>query len=163
MKKQLNKKAFTLIELLVVVLIIGILAAVALPQYEKAVEQSRAAEAVALVRTIAQANDRYCMANGSYTSDLSALDIDLPGQTVTFANLQRRQTKYFNYAPAGTVSGAVSDKYIAVANRLPAGEKYFLYAKPNDPRIYCKDYGTQDPQCPILSSDEKNEEGEYIM
>ncbi len=74
---SIKHAGFTLIELLVVVLIIGILAAIALPQYEKAVARSRAAEAVVTLTALEQAQQRYYMANGTYTTDLSLLDIQI--------------------------------------------------------------------------------------
>ena len=58
---------FTLIELLVVVLIIGILAAVAVPQYQKAVERARTTEAITTLRNFAVAIDTYILENGTST------------------------------------------------------------------------------------------------
>ena len=70
--------AFTLIELLVVVLIIGILAAVALPQYQKAVEKSKAAQAITLLRSTYDSAKAYQLANGSWPSNFDTLAIDIP-------------------------------------------------------------------------------------
>lgn len=71
-------KGFTLIELLVVVLTIGILASVALPQYQKAVERSRATQALTLLKAVGQAFDVYYLANGAYTKSLDDLSVDIP-------------------------------------------------------------------------------------
>ncbi|MCQ2410704.1 MAG: type II secretion system GspH family protein [Elusimicrobiaceae bacterium] len=72
-----NKQAFTLIELLVVVLIIGILAAVALPQYQKAVWKARYAQLVTVTNSIAQAIEVYYLANGQNPTDLNELSLEM--------------------------------------------------------------------------------------
>ena len=71
MKKQ--NRAFTLIELLVVVLIIDILAAIALPQYNKAVEKARTAEAITVLNTLQKAIDVYVLENGLVTLEDNAI------------------------------------------------------------------------------------------
>ena len=78
MKNRHCKKAFTLIELLVVVLIIGILSAIALPQYKKAVQRSKNAQLKAVLRSIEQAEAAYYLANGKYAANFDELSLDLP-------------------------------------------------------------------------------------
>ncbi len=69
---------FTLIELLVVVLIIGILASIAVPQYQKAVDKAEMAGVLATFSSIRQSMERYRLANGSWPASLDDLDITIP-------------------------------------------------------------------------------------
>ncbi|WP_428056305.1 type IV pilin protein [Candidatus Avelusimicrobium alvi] len=74
----MNKRGFTLIELLVVVLIIGILASVAVPWYQSAVDSSRYTQLQVIVKSIKDAVELSRMMTGSYPATLENLDIELP-------------------------------------------------------------------------------------
>ncbi|MBO7237831.1 MAG: prepilin-type N-terminal cleavage/methylation domain-containing protein [Elusimicrobiaceae bacterium] len=83
-------KAFTLIELLVVVLIIGILTAIALPQYQKAAERSQSSQAVTMLKSVYQAAQEYYLANGTWPTSFADLSVAPPwaGETKWYNNTE---------------------------------------------------------------------------
>ncbi len=98
----MNQQGFTLIEVLVVVLIIGILSAIALPQYETAVEKARMSEAMINAKAITDAAQRYFQANPNDTvisNKNQIADVDLKGGQ--WVDVDTYQTKLFIYKLGG--------------------------------------------------------------
>ncbi len=133
---------FTLIELLVVVLIIGILSAVALPQYQKAVTKSRYVQAMTMCDNVAKGVELYKMANGTYPTALDELDITLPGML----SADKTRLSYNDYNVKLLINASASDSVLCERGALQspqylgfriffggAGEgKRYCLAKSND-------------------------------
>ena len=111
-----STRAFTLIELLVTVLIIGILAAVAVPQYKKAVEKTKAQEVLALFPPLIEAVNNYYLANGEYPTLFNQLDIEIPwtGKNGGYHHsLDQRSNKNWGLGLYNSYSGGYSGPLIS--------------------------------------------------
>jgi len=71
------RKGFTLLELITVVIIIGILALIAVPQFFKVAERARSAEGIAVAGNLRDAQLRYSSEFGTTTDDMGNLDINI--------------------------------------------------------------------------------------
>ncbi|MGB2578730.1 prepilin-type N-terminal cleavage/methylation domain-containing protein [Elusimicrobium simillimum] len=119
-----NKKGFTLVELLVVVLIIGILSAIALPQYTKSVEKARAAEAQIMFGALSQSATRHALETGNIYTTMN-FDIDFPEGCATNSATKptQCQNKYFIFGyniDAGQLGTRVPTKYVGVCRTYNA-------------------------------------------
>ncbi|WP_424243990.1 prepilin-type N-terminal cleavage/methylation domain-containing protein [Elusimicrobium posterum] len=140
------KKGFTLIELLVVVLIIGILAAIALPQYTKAVEKSRMAEVVLNLGNMQKAMDIYMMSTPEATGWImdDVLDIQLSGGKWD-DNKENYRTKRFWYNILANGDGT----YRIQASRMDDAENemYFLELRRNSDGSFTRKCTGDKDQC----------------
>jgi len=152
--QKLLNKGFTLIELLIVVVIIGILATIALPQYQMAVGKARLSTLKDNARVIKNALDSYYLVNNAYTNNLSALDIELKGTYENQDSIHLRDGSHC-YTTA-TVS-----RYVIYCTRSILGT-LTEYGINNSGQRWCNVYSQKDDKANRLCRQETGKTGKEL-
>ncbi len=168
------KNGFTLVEMMVVVLLLAIIAAVAIPLYNRSVENSRADDALSMLQMIATTNRMYAVDYNRFTQGpidnncnsatcVGAASPSPPGCDLVACNLLAKQDfghKYYSFqalAPIGVSASAcglsfpVSDLFVACARRNAGGPAFsseWGYAVNRNGKVYASVPGCSDCLAP---------------
>ena len=143
------KKGFTLIELLVAVLIIGILSSVALPNYKKSIEKSRATEAMNIIKSANDAVYAYAAERNKCPEAFSKILVTIPGTKTSDTMITGRYFKYkLNAATSALIPGTPCGGIVAERIRSPYYKIWNPYAR--------MESGKRTLACTASSTDGKN-------
>ncbi len=134
-KKKNRRKGFTLIEIVVVILLIGILAAIAVPSYLIAVEKSKTANPFSNLSAIAKAQRVKKLESLHYADKVDDLDISLSDEVIgAKASGKTFEGKDFTYTVYGDDEGAAT----ATRKNVPEEDEYELSVDYATGELFCK-------------------------
>ena len=148
----MKNQAFTLIEVLIAVLIIGILAAIAVPQYQIAVAKTRFASLKDLVNKIVEAQEYHHLLKGSYAKKFEDLDIQLPPNKL---NTSTQSTYYYSW---GSCQLFVAAESVRCETGLMGYSRIYSLATSYPSRRICIYFGTDitSPQAKVCQQETKH-------
>lgn len=106
-----NAEGFTLVELLIAIVVVGILAAIALPNFTESIRKSRRSEAFTAIAAVQQAQERWRSNNSAYAESVSILGISgtTPGGYYSVAVGSSSAIAYIVQAEAVSGTSQASD------------------------------------------------------